>query len=107
MAMGMAPTAGECVDASMTSVPAGVMGRPSPAGSCRHHAPAQKHRQIRRKPPVVARDFIGLFLQTEKRFLAKHFAAALDLQSPSLRENCFTNFTTHIYRIRCAVWQRI
>jgi hypothetical protein len=58
--MGMAPTAGECVAASITNAPAGVMGRPSPAGSCWHQALLQKAKQIRRKTPVAARDLIGL-----------------------------------------------
>jgi len=45
-------------------VPAGVMGRPSLAGSlagsCWHKAPAQKAKQIKRKTLLLARDFIGL-----------------------------------------------
>src|SRR5258708_11785009 len=77
--MGIAPTAGKCVEASIKSEPAGVMGRPSPAGSCWHHASAQKPRQIKRKPPITARDFIRALLRFLKailspvsRYCAKH-----------------------------------
>src|SRR5437899_12952037 len=68
--MGMAPTAGKCVDASITSAPAGVMGRPSPAGSCWPHAAPQKTRQITRKPLLVGRDFIGMLLRFLKTILS-------------------------------------
>src|SRR5882762_6697949 len=67
--MGMAPTAGRCVVASITSVPAGVIGRPSPAGSSWQHAPPQKPKQIIRKPPVMARDFICLLPRSSKIIL--------------------------------------
>jgi hypothetical protein len=66
MAMGMAPTAGKCVAASITRVPAGVMGRPSPAGSCWDQAVPQKHKQIIRKPKVMAREFIGVLFRSRK-----------------------------------------
>ena len=55
--MGIAPTAGRCVAASIMSMPAGVMGRPCAAGSCWLRAFIAMDKEISRKM-TGATDFV-------------------------------------------------
>jgi len=68
IAMGMAPTAGRCVVASITSVPAGVIGRPSPAGSSWHHAPPQNSNKSQEKHRLWLAIFICLLPDPRRLF---------------------------------------
>jgi hypothetical protein len=93
--MGMAPTAGKRVAESRSNLPAGVMGRPSPAGSCWHHALPQKNRPIKRKPLAATCNFICLLPHSLEILLSASFHAALIYMQKSLGKNCFAIFTNH------------
>jgi hypothetical protein len=74
--MGMAPTAGRRVSASVTSVPAGVMGRPSLAGSCWPRALTQNIAQIKMNTTCVRILICSPFYFAEISSLASRFAAS-------------------------------
>ena len=89
--MGMAPTAGKCVAASTTSVPAGVMGRPSAAGSCWHLAPLEKAKLVTRKTTILNRDFIGL-VSPILEMIVITILGSIKIGMPESREELFRKF---------------
>src|SRR5207245_5937125 len=83
-----------------TNLPAGVMGRPSPAGSCWQKALKQRHKLIKRKPLAAARDFIGPPPRSLKIILSTSFNAALNLHAKDFKEKLFRN----LYKIAPVCW---
>src|SRR5713226_7916786 len=86
--MGMAPTAGRCVALSNTKDPVGVMGRPSPAGSCWLRALSQKHNGRTRKTGM-ARDVMGPLSQSVRFIVPVMLKAAINLHASGRKENSF------------------
>ena len=103
IAMGMAPTAGRCVAASITSAPAGVMGRPSPAGSCWHSAIAQNPRVITRKAALIIRDFMFLLPRSPKMAMFRIPWRSHNLHGIESKEKVFHEFYKRIVRSECRV----
>jgi len=104
--MGIAPTAGRCVAASITSTPAGVMGRPSPAGSCWHRAIPQDPRAITRKPALMIREFIFLLSRSPKMNTFSILWRSHNLHAIESKEKLFRNFYKEDI-LDAGGWQRI